>query len=155
MSRKLTTEERAALKETLKDAEGDEVALAKIAEMPEPDRAMAERVHAIVMKAAPGLAPRTWYGMPAYAKDGKVVCFFQGAAKFQGAVRHDRLQRQGQPRRRQHVGDRVRTDEADEGRREADRRARQAGGELTLGPAGFRPREPAAAALAPARDRRR
>lgn len=82
MSRKLTTEERVALKETLKDAEGEEVVLAKIAELPEPDRAMALRVHAIVMKAAPGLAPRTWYGMPAYSKDGKVVCFFQGAAKF-------------------------------------------------------------------------
>ena len=82
MSRKLTTEERAALKETLKDAEGEEVVLAKIAEMSDSDRAMAERVHAIVMKAAPGLTPSTWYGMPAYAKDGKVVCFFQGAAKF-------------------------------------------------------------------------
>jgi uncharacterized protein YdhG (YjbR/CyaY superfamily) len=82
MSRKLTTEERAAMKETLKDAEGEEVVLAKIAEMSDSDRAMAERVHGIVMKAAPGLAPRTWYGMPAYAKDGKVVCFFQGAAKF-------------------------------------------------------------------------
>jgi uncharacterized protein YdhG (YjbR/CyaY superfamily) len=82
MSRKLTTEERAALKETLKDAEGEEVVLAKIAELSDSDRAMAERVHAIVMKASPGLAPRTWYGMPAYAKDGKVVCFFQGATKF-------------------------------------------------------------------------
>jgi uncharacterized protein YdhG (YjbR/CyaY superfamily) len=82
MARKLTTEERAALKETLKDTEGEEVVLAKIAEMPDSDRAIAERVHAIVMKAAPSLAPRTWYGMPAYAKDGKVVCFFQNAAKF-------------------------------------------------------------------------
>jgi uncharacterized protein YdhG (YjbR/CyaY superfamily) len=82
MSRKLTAEERAALKETLKDAEGEKAVLAKIAEMPDSDRAMAERVHAIVRKAAPGLTPRTWYGMPAYAKDGKVVCFFQAAAKF-------------------------------------------------------------------------
>jgi uncharacterized protein YdhG (YjbR/CyaY superfamily) len=82
MSRKLTTEERAALKETLKDTEGEEVVLAKIAEMPDSDRAMAERVHAVVMKAAPALTPRTWYGMPAYAKEGKVVCFFQAAAKF-------------------------------------------------------------------------
>ena len=56
--------------------------LAKIAEMPEPDRAMAERVHAIVKASAPGLSPRTWYGMPAYAKDGNVVCFFQSAQKF-------------------------------------------------------------------------
>ncbi len=56
--------------------------LAKIAEMPEPDRAIAERLHAIVRASAPGLTPRTWYGMPAYAKDGKVVCFFQSAQKF-------------------------------------------------------------------------
>jgi uncharacterized protein YdhG (YjbR/CyaY superfamily) len=82
MSRKLTAEERAAMKEALKDTDGEEVVLAKIAEMSDSDRAVAERVHAIVMKAAPGLAPRTWYGMPAYAKDGKVICFFQDAAKF-------------------------------------------------------------------------
>jgi uncharacterized protein YdhG (YjbR/CyaY superfamily) len=82
MSRKLSTEERAALKETLKDTEGEEVVLAKIAAMADPDRAIAERVHAIVLKAAPGLTPRTWYGMPAYAKDGKVICFFQDAGKF-------------------------------------------------------------------------
>jgi uncharacterized protein YdhG (YjbR/CyaY superfamily) len=56
--------------------------LAKIAEMPEPDRAMAERLHAIIKASAPALSPMTWYGMPAYAKDGKVVCFFQSAAKF-------------------------------------------------------------------------
>ena len=56
--------------------------LAKIAEMPEPDRGMAERLHAIITAAAPQLSPRTWYGMPAYAKDGKVVCFFQSASKF-------------------------------------------------------------------------
>lgn len=56
--------------------------LAKIAEMPEPDRSMAERLHAIITASAPVLSPRTWYGMPAYAKDGKVVCFFQSAAKF-------------------------------------------------------------------------
>ncbi len=86
-----TPEERAAMKErarelraqrsgSAKDAERD--LLAKIAEMPEPDRAMAERIHAIVTDVAPALAPRTWYGMPAYAKDGKVLCFFQGANKF-------------------------------------------------------------------------
>ncbi|MEX1171365.1 MAG: DUF1801 domain-containing protein, partial [Chloroflexota bacterium] len=56
--------------------------LAKIAEMPEPDRVMAERIHAIVKGSAPALTPRTWYGMPAYARDGKVVCFFQSAEKF-------------------------------------------------------------------------
>jgi len=60
--------------------EGD--VLAKIAEMPESDRAMAERIHALVKASAPALSPRTWYGMPAYAKDGKVVCFFQSAQKF-------------------------------------------------------------------------
>jgi uncharacterized protein YdhG (YjbR/CyaY superfamily) len=82
MSRKLTAEERAAMKEALKDAAGEEAVLAKIAEMPEADRALAERVHAIVRKTAPDLTPRTWYGMPAYARDGKVVCFFQNATKF-------------------------------------------------------------------------
>ena len=56
--------------------------LAKIAEMPEPDRAMAKRLHAMIKASAPALSPRTWYGMPAYAKDGKVVCFFQSAQKF-------------------------------------------------------------------------
>ena len=63
-------------------ADGESDVLAKIAEMPEPDRAMAERIHAIVKASAPDLAPKTWYGMPAYAKDGKVVCFFQSAQKF-------------------------------------------------------------------------
>jgi uncharacterized protein YdhG (YjbR/CyaY superfamily) len=62
------------------DGEGD--VLAKIAELSEPDRAMAERIHALVMATAPELSPRTWYGMPAYAKDGKVVCFFQSGQKF-------------------------------------------------------------------------
>src|SRR5215467_12648262 len=63
-------------------AGGESDLLAKIAEMTEPDRAMAERVHAIIMASAPDLAPKTWYGMPAYAKDGKIVCFFQPAQKF-------------------------------------------------------------------------
>jgi uncharacterized protein YdhG (YjbR/CyaY superfamily) len=85
----LTAEERAALKERLKEekaeregkaAESD--VLAKIAEMPEPDRSMAKRIHAIIKASAPALSPKTWYGMPAYAKDGKVVCFFQSAQKF-------------------------------------------------------------------------
>ena len=82
MARKLTTEERAVLKETLKDTEGEAAVRAKIAEMPDDDRAIAERIHAVVMKSAPELEPRTWYGMPAYAKDGKVVCFFRDAGKF-------------------------------------------------------------------------
>ena len=81
-----TAEERAAMKERAKElkaeaTEGD--LLAKIAEMPEPDRAMAKRLHALVKKSAPDLSPKTWYGMPAYAnKDGKVVCYFTPASKF-------------------------------------------------------------------------
>jgi uncharacterized protein YdhG (YjbR/CyaY superfamily) len=84
-----TAEERAAMRERARElkaakckADGDADVLAKIAEMPEPDRAIAERLHAIVKETAPGLTPRTWYGMPAYARDGKVVCFFQSAQKF-------------------------------------------------------------------------
>jgi uncharacterized protein YdhG (YjbR/CyaY superfamily) len=88
-----TDEERAAMKERARElkaearanksrADGESDVLAKIAEMPEPDRAMAERLHAIIKASAPALSPRTWYGMPAYAKDGKVVCFFQSAQKF-------------------------------------------------------------------------
>ncbi|MDQ4107374.1 MAG: DUF1801 domain-containing protein [Actinomycetota bacterium] len=90
----LTDEERAALKETIQErkaaarrgkatkADGEADVLAKIAEMPEADRVMAERIHAVVTASAPDLVPRTWYGMPAYSKDGKVVCFFQSADKF-------------------------------------------------------------------------
>jgi hypothetical protein len=63
-------------------ADGESAVLAKIAQMPEPDRAMGRRLHAIVKTSVPALSPKTWYGMPAYAKDGKVVCFFQGAHKF-------------------------------------------------------------------------
>ena len=63
-------------------ADGESAVLAKIAEMKRPDRALAKRVHAIVKASAPALSPKTWYGMPAYAKDGKVVCFFQSAEKF-------------------------------------------------------------------------
>ncbi len=70
------------LKAEARRADGEEALLAQIAEMSEPDRAMAERVHAIIKDSAPALAPKTWYGMPAYAKDGKVVCFFQSADKF-------------------------------------------------------------------------
>lgn len=67
-----------------KNAVGEADVLAKIAEMPGPDRAMAERIHAIVRESAPALASRTWYGMPAYTKNGKVVCFFKAASKFEG-----------------------------------------------------------------------
>ena len=80
-----TAEERDAMKERareLKSDGGESDVLAKIAEMPEPDRAMATRVHALIRASAPALAPKTWYGMPAYARDGNVVCFFQAAAKF-------------------------------------------------------------------------
>jgi uncharacterized protein YdhG (YjbR/CyaY superfamily) len=82
-----TDEERAAMKERLQElkadkADGESSVLAKIAEMPEPDRAMAKRLHAIIKASAPALSPRLWYGMPAYARDGKVVCFFQSAQKF-------------------------------------------------------------------------
>src|SRR5262245_9178266 len=93
-SRGFTDAERAAMKERAQEleaaarrgpraakADGERDVLAKIAEMSEPDRAMAERLHAIVKASAPSLSPKTWYGMPAYAKDGKVVCFFQGAQK--------------------------------------------------------------------------
>jgi uncharacterized protein YdhG (YjbR/CyaY superfamily) len=86
-SKGFTPEERAAMKERARElkrgsADGEADVLAKIAEMPQPDRGMAERLHQIVKSAAPELLPRTWYGMPAYAKDGKVVCFFQSASKF-------------------------------------------------------------------------
>jgi len=84
-----TDEERAAIKERVREtkavadkADGESAALASIAAMAKPDRAMAERLHAIIKASAPALSPRTWYGMPAYAKDGKVVCFFQPAQKF-------------------------------------------------------------------------
>jgi uncharacterized protein YdhG (YjbR/CyaY superfamily) len=70
------------LKAEASRADGESAALAKIAEMRASDRAMAERLHAIITASAPSLAPRTWYGMPAYAQDGKIVCFFQSAEKF-------------------------------------------------------------------------
>ena len=89
-SGRFSDEERAAMKERAQElkaatrrgpraekADGESAVLAKIAEMPEPDRTMAERLHAIIKASAPAISPRTWYGMPAYAKDGKVLCFFQ------------------------------------------------------------------------------
>jgi uncharacterized protein YdhG (YjbR/CyaY superfamily) len=94
-SQGFTDEERAAMRERVQEqkaaarrgaragkADGEGDVLAKIAEMSGPDRAMAERLHALIKASAPALSPRTWYGMPAYAKDGKVVCFFQSAQKF-------------------------------------------------------------------------
>ena len=82
MARKFTAEEKAAAKAALKDTEGEKAVLAAIAKMAAPDRVMAERIHAVVRKVAPELTPRTWYGMPAYSKDEKVVCFFKDAGKF-------------------------------------------------------------------------
>jgi uncharacterized protein YdhG (YjbR/CyaY superfamily) len=82
MARKFTAEEKAAAKAALKDAEGEKAVLEAIAKMGDGDRGMAERIHAIVRKAAPDLVPRTWYGMPAYSKDDKVICFFKDAGKF-------------------------------------------------------------------------
>jgi hypothetical protein len=92
---RFTDEERAAMKEHAEElkaaarrgpradkADGESAVLAKIAEMPEPDHAMGERLHALIKASAPDLSPRLWYGMPAYEKDGKVVCFFQSAQKF-------------------------------------------------------------------------
>jgi uncharacterized protein YdhG (YjbR/CyaY superfamily) len=94
-SKGFTDDERSAMKERAEElraearggaragrSDGERDVLAKIAEMAEPDRAMATRLHAIVTRSAPALAPKTWYGMPAYARDGKVVCFFQSAQKF-------------------------------------------------------------------------
>jgi uncharacterized protein YdhG (YjbR/CyaY superfamily) len=92
-SKGFTDEERAAMKERAQElkaearankgkADGESDMLAKIAAMQEPDRALAKRLHAIIKASAPALSPKTWYGMPAYAKDGKVVCFFQSAQKF-------------------------------------------------------------------------
>ena len=88
-SERFTDEERAAMKERAKElkaeaqrADGESDLLAKIAEMQGPDRAMAKRLHEIIKASAPELSPKTWYGMPAYAKEGKVVCFFQSAKKF-------------------------------------------------------------------------
>ena len=86
---KFTAEERAAMRARAKElkaetskAEAEAAVLSAIAQMPEPDRTMADRLHAVITDCAPVLAPRTWYGMPAYAKDGKVVCYFKGADKF-------------------------------------------------------------------------
>ena len=99
-SKGFTDEERAAMKERAEElkaearrgpradkADGESAVLAKIAEMPEPDRSMGKRLHAIIKASAPALSPKTWYGMPAYARDGKVVCFFQSAHRFKPGTR--------------------------------------------------------------------
>jgi uncharacterized protein YdhG (YjbR/CyaY superfamily) len=138
----ITDEERDAMRERAQELKAatrrgpargqggrESAVLAKIAETPKADRAMAERLHAIVKASAPILSPRTWYGMPAYAKDGKVVCFFPKRAEVQDEVRDARLQRQGEPRRRHHVADRRRSEGTDRRRRQ-DRRAREESSEL-------------------------
>src|SRR5262245_41928057 len=107
-SKGFTDEERAVMKERAQElkadarrgsradmADGESDVLAKIAAMQEPDRAMAKRLHAIIKASAPALSPKTWYGMPAYAKDGKVVCYFQSAQKFKSST-----QRSGSATRR-------------------------------------------------------
>ena len=133
-----SAEERAAIKERVKEtktaankADGESDLLAKIAEMPERDRAMGKRLHALIKASAPALSPRTWYGMPAYAKDGKVVCFFQSGQKFK--TRYATLGFSDD------VADQFRSDEADRRRRGKDRSAREESGELKTGPKQTRP----------------
>ena len=142
-SKGFTDEERAAMKERAQElkaearraakknkADGESDVLAKIAAMPEPDRAMAKRLHAIIKASAPALSPKTWYGMPAYAKDGKVVCFFQSAQKFNTRYATLGFSDRGEPRRRRHVAGRLRAEGVDCHRRGKDRRAREESGEL-------------------------
>ena len=140
-SKGFTDEERAAMKERAKElkaearankdrAEGESDVLAKIAEMPEPERTMAERLHEIIKASAPVLSPKTWYGMPAYAKDGKVVCFFQAREKFNTRYATFGFQRRSEPRRRRHVADRLCVEGVDRRRSGNDRRAREESGEL-------------------------
>ena len=108
--------------------------VAKIAEMPAADRALAKKLHAIVKASAPDLAPRLWYGMPAYARDGKVVCFFQGAHKFKTRYATFGFSDRANVDQRRRVAGRVRGDEADSRRREEDRRAREESRSLTNQP---------------------
>ena len=139
-------EERAAMQETIRErkraaklspeearAAGEADVQAKIAEMADDDRAIAARIHEIVLKTAPALVPRTFYGMPAYARDGKVICFFQAKSKFK--VRYSTLGFQPDARldNGTHVAGRIRGDGADAGERDADRRAGEAGRRLTAG----------------------
>jgi hypothetical protein len=145
-SKGFTDEERAAMRERAKElkaeeranknrAAGESAVLAKIAEMPEPDRAMAERVHEIVKASAPELSPKTWYGMPAYAnKDGQGGVLLPERAEVRLEVRDARLQRRGEPRRRRHVGDLLRAQGVGCRRRGKDQRARAEGGGLSPAP---------------------
>jgi hypothetical protein len=136
-----TDEERAAMKERAQElkvearrgpraneADGERDVLAKIAEMPNPDRAMAERLHAIVKASAPALVPRTWYGMPAYSRDGNVVCFFQSAHKFK--ARYATFAFSDKANLDEAAG-RVRVEGVDCDRRGKNRRAREESGDVT------------------------
>ena len=137
-SDRFSAEERAAMKERARELkagrrpgnpDGEANLLAKIAEMPDADRAVAERVHAIVKASAPALTCRTWYGMPAYAKDGNVICFFRNAGKFK--TRYATLGFSDKANlRRRYVADRLRGDGTDSSRRSPDRHARQNSGDL-------------------------
>jgi uncharacterized protein YdhG (YjbR/CyaY superfamily) len=139
-SQRFTDEERAAMKERAREAkaearanksraEGESDVLAKIAEMPEADRALGERVHAIVSANAPELMPKTWYGMPAYAKDGRVVCFFQSADKFKS--RYATLGFSDEANLDEGaMADLLRAEAVDRRRRGKDRCAREEGREL-------------------------
>jgi hypothetical protein len=137
-----TDEERGAMKDRAKElktaarrgsrarADGESEVLAKIAELPEPDRTMGARIHAIIKASAPVLSPKLWYGMPAYAKGRQGPLFLPERAEVQREVRDVRLQRRGEPRRWCHVADRLRSDGADRRRRGKDRRAREESSEL-------------------------
>ena len=129
-SKGFTAEEKAAMKERAQElkaearkADGESALLAKVAEMPKPDRAMAKRLHEIVKATAPALSPKTWYGMPAYARDDKVVCFFQSADKFKSRYATFGFSRRGEPRQRHHVADLLRAEGVDP-RRQRQRSAR-------------------------------
>ncbi len=140
-SKGFTDEERAAMKARAQElkmearadknrADGESAVLAAIAAMSERDRAMGERLHAIIKASAPALAPKTWYGMPAYAKDGKVVCFFKCAQKFNTRYATLGFSDVANLDDRLHVARRIRADGVDGRRRGKDRRAREASGEL-------------------------
>ena len=135
-SASFSAEEKAAMRaraRELKAAEDGESAVqAALAEMSPKDRALGKRIHAIVTESAPELTPKTWYGMPAYAKDGKVVCLLPQRGEVQGAVRDVRLQRQREAGRGLHVADCLRAHGADRSRRGQDPQAREESGELTM-----------------------
>ena len=113
-SKGFSAEEKAAMKERAREVkagktDGSDV-LAKIAEMPKADRVMAKRLHALIKASAPDLSPKTWYGMPAYAKGGKVVCFFQSAHKFKSRYATLGFKRRGEPRQGRHAADVLRAE---------------------------------------------